>query len=443
MAAGALRRGLVLIFVAATAAFSVMGAAGASIPRASGPATVVSGNLLNPANQAAESGKPVGCFESRPSPCVSSDPNVEIGFYSSGDTSGCEFKITIDWGDKSDPTTDPVSGGSDGTKYGPYKHKYTDPGPFTINWSTTVTTNTGFNTCTDDSGTAQYTLITAGIYRDFGALGDVTKAAAGGWGLIANVAGRACRTYQKVKGKITCAVSACSAQSYVQPTGSDLSVERGLSIQASQDYPAWISYWTTSVPAVGASLYGAGYLAGAKAAAELEDDAGKVIKPSTPTYVVLDFEESPSAISCGKAAAPPHAKKNGDKQCWDWDYSDSKHTVPNCFIIDLAGWKNFAHGWKAGVLSDHSTLTLTPAVYVNKGQYVKEKVGEWGVPVFIAIAPVSGAGFAGANIVGYAAYGADATCDNAAALIKHVQEWGGISTIQFHNGNSQSVYCKP
>jgi hypothetical protein len=448
MAAGALRRVLILVFVAVTAAFCFVGTAGASVPRTAGPASVVPVNLLSQAAPAADSDKPTGCFESHPSPCVSSDPDVELGFKSSGDTSGCKFEITIGWGDKSDDTTDSVSGGSNGTKYGPYKHEYTDPGPFTINWSTTVTTNNGSGGCVPSSGTDQFTLITAGIYRDFGTLQSVTQAADGGWGLIANVAGRQCATYQKVKGKVTCAAAACSADSYVQPTGSDLNVERGLSIQAKRNYPAWISYWTPTVPAVGASLYGAGYLAGQKAATELEDDADRVTTPSTPTYVVLDFEESPSAISCGKAVKPPQAKKNGDKQCWDWDHSNEKLKVPNCFVIDAAGWKNFAHGWQAGVLSENYPLTLTPAIYLNKTQYNDEKVdgknvGDWGVPVIIALDPVSSAGFTGANIVGYAAYGDDATCDNAKDLIKHVQEWGGISTIQFHEGTTQSVYCKP
>lgn len=441
MRPGVFRRWLILLSLTIAMVLAAMGTAGASAPGGTRPVGTVSGGPLIPARQAAAAAKPAGCFHGA-GPCVSSDPDLSFSLYSNGDTTGCTFDVTVDWGDGGGAVSQPpLQGAPNGTKVGDYSHKYKDPGSYPVTWTATLASNTGFNSCQNNSFTSQFTLIAAGIYMPFSTLASVTKAAADGWGLIANVAGRQCATYRTVKGKTTCKAAACSTDSYVHPTGTDLNVQRGLSIQASPYYPAWVSYWTPAIPASGASLYGAGYLAGAKAAAELESVAGRVIRPSTPAYVVLDYEESPSGISCGNSVKPPYAKKNGDKQCWDWDPKSTM--VRNCFIVSPEGWKQFALGWKAGILSRTSPLSLTPAVYVNAGQYGREGVGAWGLPVFIALNPVLRAGFTGRNIVGYAAYGADAVCGDAPKLINHVRGWGGIATIQFHDATHSTVYCKP
>jgi hypothetical protein len=403
--------------------------------------------LSSPAPAAGEAEEPAPCLH-KSGYCVSSNPTISFELHSSGDTSGCKFDLSISWGDKRADTTATVSGGTDGTTYGPFSHTYRAAGPYAIAWTSTLMTNTGLNDCVSSSGADQFTLITAGIYRDFNSLSSVTQAARGGWGLIANVAGKACA--KRAKGK--CVTRACGAQSYVHPTGSDLAVERGLSIQASPYSPAWISYWTPAVPAVGVGLFEAGLRAGERAAAEIETVAGRVVRPSTPVYVGLDFEGSPAEISCGENVHPPHARKNGDKQCWDWD-PGAPHR--NCFLVDAAGWKEFALGWKAGILSGTTPLVLSPAVYVNKSEYRAEKVGSWDVPVIVALDPVRQTAFAGANIVGYAAYGdvhhpADCAAAKEDDFVQHVAGWHGISTIQFGRptGNPKapyenSIYCPP
>ncbi len=287
-----------------------------------------------------------------------------------------------------------------------------------------------------------------GIYADFNTIGSVTQAASDGWGLIASVAGRGC-----TKNLTICPPKdfACAPESYVHPTGSDLAVERGLNIQGSPQYPAWISYWTPAVPAVGVSLYRAGRLAAVAAGRDIETAASMVTRPSTPVYVSLDFEGSPAEISCGNDVTG-HAKKNGDKQCWGWGSKKPR----NCRIVPPAGWKEFALGWEAGILASKSPLTLTPAIYVNSGEYKPteehgEGAGSWGLPVIIAIDPIIRKSVPqGPSIVGYAAFDdpALAPCDHAQEYIKEVKAWGGISTIQFSQLNAKgrrvnTVYCKP
>ncbi len=447
----------VLAAALALVGFSMLGVAHASGAghRPGATISVVSG--VHFAGAAAGSDKPPQCFDLTSPDCASSDPHVELGFYSPGDTTGCTFEIDIDWGDGMS-TSAMVSGGSAGTTYGPYPHDYTGGlGSYQVSWTTTVITNSG--NCTNDSGTLEFTLITAGIYRDFNHTDDVRTAVKDGWSLIANVAGLACVMHARKKGQRICTVPACAKQSYDHPTGSDAGVEQVLSEQASPFYPAWISYWTPAVPPVGANLYDAGYAAGQKAAADIEAAATSVapLTPAAPEYVGLDFEQSPMEVSCGKPVVPGKtAHDAGYKQCWDW--AGHKGQVRNCFTLGYAGWKEFATGWAAGLASAASPVALTPAIYVTPGEYADKKLNipllatKYDLPVIVAISPVLRKKVpTGPGIAGYAAYGSDADhpapCDDAPAYIKRMEQLGGISTIQFSDvidGTfTQSIACKP
>lgn len=109
------------------------------------------------AQSAAASGGSPTCFRSgAETNCVSGNPDLSVGFASNGDTTGCTFDLEIQW-DDSATTSDPVDGGPDGTPFGPYDHAYAKPGIYTVDWSSTVTANTGLNNCGDSSGTYSFT----------------------------------------------------------------------------------------------------------------------------------------------------------------------------------------------------------------------------------------------------------------------------------------------
>jgi hypothetical protein len=229
------RAAISVVALAATAALSTAGAAQA-IPARHTPARIVSlPGSAGHASAASEPGKPAGCF-SGSSPCASSDPDVSLGFVSGGDTSGCTFKFVIQWGDKSADTTVTLTGGTDGTKYGPYSHTYhAKPGAYEIDWTSTLESNTGFQNCLSSTGSDEFVLVTAGIYADFSKKSEVETAVKDGWSLIANVAG---------KGK----PSGCKSP-WTAPTNnhSDSNVEQVLSAQSTH-YPACGRRSTSSRP---------------------------------------------------------------------------------------------------------------------------------------------------------------------------------------------------
>lgn len=138
--------------------------------------------------------------------------------------------------------------------------------------------------------------------------------------------------------------------------------------------------------------------------------------PAIPVSVALDFEASAdsgnSALSCGTNVKPEHKpghskpvypkKKDGDKQCWEWTGGGTR----NCFLVDAAGWKNFALGWAAGV-SDAGPVPLDPAIYMTRDQYRRNGVGSYGasrpggLPVIVGVSPVlGGTPVTGAGIAG-------------------------------------------
>jgi hypothetical protein len=81
------------------------------------------------------------CFYSAPS-CSSSDPNVTFSHHSDGDTSGCVFKETVNWGDKS-RTTKSFSGGPNGATVVTFDHRYTAKPPHKYNLVDTITETSG------------------------------------------------------------------------------------------------------------------------------------------------------------------------------------------------------------------------------------------------------------------------------------------------------------
>jgi len=393
-----------------------------------------------------EPGKPKPCWHGDGSECVSSDPHFTYGFISNGDTTGCVFHVVLTWGDGKTTSKD-LDGAANGDPIGsPITHDYPHPGPFAFSWTADVKVNSG--SCSNTSGNGEFLLITAGIYADFQRESIVSTAVKDGWSMIANVAG---------KGR----PSGCKSP-WTGPTNndSDSSVEKVLSRQ-STPYPAWISYWTVAVPPSGQPFYDAGYAAGQEAAENIESAASTVAKPVAPSYVTLDFESSDfdvkrhketGELSCGhKRPAGQKKPQPGDKLCWD---RTSKKV--RCFQATAADWENFATGWADGIKSYTSPVPLTPAIYVNKGEYNDKKFGvralaaDADLPVIVAVAPILSTEDAdlvtGPHVIGYAAYGIDsgrhkepAVCAEADKYIQHVKTWGGITSLQF----TGSKYCPP
>src|SRR5262249_47680447 len=87
---------------------------------------------------------------------ASSDPDVSFRLFSNGDTTGCEFRGDVKWGDGT-KSSKPFSGGTNGTALVTFDHTYKDhPSVYTIRWSSTVTSGTG---CASTSGSGMFTLI--------------------------------------------------------------------------------------------------------------------------------------------------------------------------------------------------------------------------------------------------------------------------------------------
>lgn len=93
------------------------------------------------------------CFYTYPD-CSSIDPAVAFTIVSDGDTSGCTFKTTAAWGDKSS-STKTYPGGANGSTIATFDHTYTDdPRSYTI----TVTSKTTVGGCGNANGTLGFTL---------------------------------------------------------------------------------------------------------------------------------------------------------------------------------------------------------------------------------------------------------------------------------------------
>lgn len=85
--------------------------------------------------------------------CTSSDPTLELEWTNFGDTTGCTFNYSIDWGDRSAPQTGQEPGGPTGS-YVFVTHTYVKSGTYTV--STTGSVASG--NCQYIPGTTQFTL---------------------------------------------------------------------------------------------------------------------------------------------------------------------------------------------------------------------------------------------------------------------------------------------
>jgi Neprosin len=89
--------------------------------------------------------------------CRSTDPNVKIYWDDSGDTSGCTFTWSIDWGDKIKAQTVTVNGQSASGIYFLADHTY--QAPSTTTYTITVTAESVTGGCTISGGSATFTLL--------------------------------------------------------------------------------------------------------------------------------------------------------------------------------------------------------------------------------------------------------------------------------------------
>lgn len=85
--------------------------------------------------------------------CQSSDPQVTVDLLNSGDTSGCTFDITLDWGDGSDDQSLTIAGGPDGPEF-LASHTYKESGTYTID----ETGDVASGSCYYNPATFQFTL---------------------------------------------------------------------------------------------------------------------------------------------------------------------------------------------------------------------------------------------------------------------------------------------
>ena len=71
--------------------------------------------------------------------CSSHDPRVKVDFTNFNNTTGCAFSATLQWGDGSETSEVPVTGGPTGATF-LASHLYTSPGTYDIDTTATVTT---------------------------------------------------------------------------------------------------------------------------------------------------------------------------------------------------------------------------------------------------------------------------------------------------------------
>lgn len=159
MPAAAMAAAVILVGTAgmASADASPAGASAAVITAAPSP---IAGS-----ERAAGSSAP--CFKASYPDCSSTDPDVSWGASSNGDTTGCEFQMTVAWGDgKTSVYTFP--GASDGSQLATFTHTYSRPGAYTIQ----ATGQTTQGSCSSFDGTLEFTLLSscasssAAVYAD-------------------------------------------------------------------------------------------------------------------------------------------------------------------------------------------------------------------------------------------------------------------------------------
>lgn len=411
--------GLTQGWIAVIASAAVVGmtsmAAASAAPHSSPPATVI-GPSAGIAGQVLAAKGPPSCFKTGSGfpDCTSSDPQVSFGVVSNGDTSGCTFMDTTDWGDGTS-TSKPVDGGSDGSLLTTFEHLYANPRTYPIAWTSVVTVNSG--SCVSNSANLKFTLRFVGIYSDFhfAEPPQVTDALSDDWHLIADISGLS-------------AGANCKGD-YTKPTGNDKNVENELSawLQDHKTHVPWLSFWTVDAPPPGRNAADVGLAEGRAAATEVEHVASRqATRPVLPAYIILDPEGSP----CGN---PAIGKDRFARIAYAWDH------------LSRAKWKALVGGWDKGVTQVSSDLS--PAVYLTAFQYGHKGGSDYG-HVFVAAHAKHGSGLPAEapipvrghpNIVGY--NGFYANCDDAAPDIIRVQSWGApFNTLQF---SSHSEICAP
>ncbi|WP_146087266.1 hypothetical protein [Thermomonospora echinospora] len=128
---------------------TAMATGAAAAPSADGPPSLT---LVAPgAGQAQKASEP--CF-SGGTVCHSTNPDVTLRLHSNGDTSGCTFHGTFNWGDGTS-TNYNVSGGPNGKVLISRTHHYRVPGVYHGTWNAVVDSGAG---CYSSSGTFQFTL---------------------------------------------------------------------------------------------------------------------------------------------------------------------------------------------------------------------------------------------------------------------------------------------
>jgi hypothetical protein len=152
---------MAVLFIAGAASVALaggaVGAPGHVAGGAAGRPTLSAMGMASQENSAA-SGGPLTCFRADASAnCVSADPKLSFSLFSNGDTTGCSFDLTIDWGDNSGTTQDPITGGPNGSQFGPFSHTYNQPGTYAVTWTGTLVSNTGPNNCVSSSAAGSFT----------------------------------------------------------------------------------------------------------------------------------------------------------------------------------------------------------------------------------------------------------------------------------------------
>ncbi len=151
------------VFAMAAAVGLVLAGAVPSLAQPTGaggrPSVQVSG--LRPA----ANGPVEPCFAASFPDCTSTDPQATFALGSTGDTSGCSFAGSVDWGDGQSTNQD-FPGGADGSLLVTFTHTYKQTGSYSISWSADVTSGT---TCNSNSGSLGFTFAQAPTAKEQGA----------------------------------------------------------------------------------------------------------------------------------------------------------------------------------------------------------------------------------------------------------------------------------
>lgn len=220
-----------------------------------------------------------------------------------------------------------------------------------------------------------------GVYASITSENEVTKALQEGWPGIGVTA--ALGTPQ-------------SPYTKVLPGLPDVLVAKGLELANSSAW--WLSFWTVSWPASGATFYQAGFDGGAYAAKEIDNYPGS----RRPNFVILDPE----------------------------GYNTPAQTSQQ--------FHDFVRGFAAGVKSTGGNLV--PAFYANQSQYHHFSLSQLSLPAFVAIAPIAGnqPTVSGGNVEGYISF--YASCP-VSPDVRQVEGWGALyNTVQFRDSG---IDCAP